>query len=713
MTTQAPPLSASNLPVSLAANPKLSSWIRLTNEGRVEVSPGKVEIGQGIVTALAQIAADELDIDMARVRMVRASTPASPNEGVTSGSLSVQQSGRAIRYVCAQIRQIFLAAAAERLGVETGVLDIRDGTISGPGNVSTSYWELANEVSLDRDATPGAEAKSASRRMLAGHSVQRLDIPDKVFAQPRFIHDSPLPGLLHGRVLRSEFSHSTLAELKEDGARAIDGLVAIVRDGNFAGVVSQTEAGAEAALAALRNGAKWFSRERLPDEHELAEWLKTQPAEITVIASKKDASRLPKAQTVRRQYSRPYIAHGSIAPSCAMAQWTGERVRVWTHSQGVYLLRADLALVLGIPVENIMVEHMEGAGCYGHNAADDVALDAVLLARAAGGQPVRVQWSRADEMTHAPFGAAMTIEIGADLDANGRVVDWRHSIWSNGHTARPGRGKLPALLAATELARPFPRAIATNPPQANGGGADRNSVPLYDFPSWQIECHRLTTMPIRTSALRTLGAQGNVFAIESFLDELATARGEDPVEFRLRHLADERAQDVIRAVAKRVNWKPSKRDGIGHGLGFARYKNAGAYCAVIAEVEGAEDIAVKRLTIAVDVGEAINPDGVINQIEGGAIQATSWVLKERVRFDSTRVTSNSWAEYPILRFSEVPEIDVEVISRPQFDPVGAGEAAHGPVTAAIANAIFDALGARVRDLPFTRERLIAAMEIST
>jgi nicotinate dehydrogenase subunit B len=713
MTTQAPPLSAPNLPVSLATNPKLSSWIRLTNEGRVEVSPGKVEIGQGIVTALAQIAADELDVDMARVRMVRVSTPASPNEGVTSGSLSVQQSGRAIRYVGAQIRQIFLAAAAERLGVKTGVLDIRDGTISGPGNVSTSYWELANEVSLDRDATPGAVPKSASRRTLAGQSVRRLDLPDKVFAQPRFIHDSPLPGLLHGRVLRSELSHSTLAELKEDGARGTDGLVAIVRDGNFAGVVSQTEAGAEAALAALRKDARWSPRETLPNEQALAEWLKTQPAELTVIASKKDASRLAKAQTIRRQYSRPYIAHGSIAPSCAMAQWTGERVRVWTHSQGVYLLRADLALVLGISPENILVEHMEGAGCYGHNAADDVALDAVLLAKAAGGRPVRVQWSRADEMTHAPFGAAMTIEIGADLDANGRVVDWHHSIWSNGHTARPGRAKLPALLAATELATPFPRAIATNPPQANGGGADRNSVPLYDFPSWQIECHRLTTMPIRTSALRTLGAQGNVFAIESFLDELATARGEDPVEFRLRHLADERAQDVIRAVANRVNWKPSKRDGIGHGLGFARYKNTGAYCAVIAEIEGAEDIAVKRLTIAVDVGEVINPDGVINQIEGGAIQATSWVLKERVRFDSTRVTSNSWAEYPILRFSEVPEIDVEVISRPQFDPVGAGEAAHGPVTAAIANAIFDALGARVRDLPFTRERLIAAMEIST
>ncbi len=713
MTAQAPSPAAPKLPPSLAANPKLSSWIRFAPEGHVAVSPGKVEIGQGIVTALAQIAADELDVDIARVRMVRASTAGSPNEGVTSGSLSVQQSGRAIRQACAEIRQIFLSAAAERLGVDAGVLDIADGTISGPGNVSTSYWELADDVSLDRDAKPGALPKASSQRRLAGNSVQRLDIPDKVFAHPRFIHDTALPGLLHGRVLRSELSHAALLELKDDGARKVEGLVAIVRDGNFAGLISENEAGAELALAALRKGAKWTPRETLPDEDGLAEWLKGQPAELSVIASKKASSPLAKTRTIRRQYTRPYIAHGSIAPSCAMAQWDGDRVRVWTHSQGVYLLRADLSLVLKLPREHITVEHMEGAGCYGHNAADDVALDAVLLAKAASGRPVRVQWSRADEMSHAPFGAAMTVEIEADLDAKGEIIDWRHSIWSNGHTARPGRAELPALLAATELAKPFPRAIATNPPQANGGGADRNSIPLYDFPSWQIECHRLTTMPIRTSALRTLGAQGNVFAIESFLDELAAGSGEDPLSFRLRHLSDPRAREVIRAVATRANWKPAKRDGIGHGLGFARYKNTGAYCAAIAEVEGAEDIRVKRLTIAVDVGEAINPDGLINQIEGGAIQATSWVLKERVRFDATRITSNSWTEYPILRFSEVPEVHVEVIPRPEIEPVGAGEAAHGPVTAAIANAVFDALGVRIRNLPITRERLLAAMELAS
>ena len=708
MSTPAP-----KLPVSLAANPGLSSWVKFTPDGRVAISPGKVEIGQGIVTALAQIAADELDVDIGRVEMIRATTAASPNEGVTSGSLSIQQSGRALRQVCAEVRQLFLAAASERLGVEASALDIDDGTISGPGNIRTSYWELAGEVSLDRQATPGAVAKPATRRGVAGHSVQRIDIPDKVFGRPRFIHDSPLPGTLHGRVLRPEASGARLVALDEDTARAVAGLVAIVRDGSFVGVVSETEDSAEAALKALRSGASWSAGEPLPDEDDLAAFLRSQPVETTVIDTRTSSSARETARTIRRQYTRPYIAHASIAPSCAMARWSGDRVHVWTHSQGVYLLRADLAIVLRLPVENITVEHMEGAGCYGHNAADDVALDAVLLARAAGDRLVRVQWSRHDEMAHAPFGAAMAIEIEADLDAENEIVGWRHAIWSNGHTARPGRAAHPAVLAATELENPFPRMISSNPPAANGGGGDRNSTPLYDFPAWKIESHRLLTMPVRTSALRTLGAQGNVFAIESMLDEIAAQRGEDPVQFRLRHLRDERAKDVIRMAARRASWKPQKKTGFGYGIGFARYKNTGAYCAAIAEVEGADDIRVRRLTLAVDVGEAINPDGVINQIEGGAIQATSWVLKERVRFDRSRITSTSWTDYPILTFSEVPVVDVELVGRPEIEPVGAGEAAHGPVTAAIANAVYDCLGIRIGDLPITRERLISAMELAS
>ncbi|WP_439409308.1 molybdopterin cofactor-binding domain-containing protein [Bradyrhizobium sp. DASA03076] len=700
------------LPQSLAANPRLSSWVRFTAEGRVAISPGKVEIGQGIVTALAQIAADELDVEIGRIEMIRASTAASPNEGVTSGSLSIQQSGRALRHVCAEVRLHFLAAASERLGVDPALLGVEDGMIYGPGNVATSYWELAGDVSLDHDATTGAVVKSAAARSVAGHSIHRVDIPDKVFARPRFIHDHALPELVHGRALRPNVSGARLIGLDEERARSVSGLVAIVRDGGFAGVVADSEAAAEAALKALRKGATWSPGEPLPDENDLAGFLRRQPIETTIIDTR-TAAATKAARTLRRQYTRPYIAHASIAPSCAMARWDGDRVHVWTHSQGVYLLRADLAIVLKLPAENIVVEHMEGAGCYGHNAADDVALDAALLARAASGRPVRVQWSRHDEMFHAPFGAAMAIEIEADLDADNEIVGWRHAIWSNGHTARPGRAAQPALLAASEIANPYPRLISTNPPPANGGGGDRNSVPLYDFPAWTITSHRLLTMPVRTSALRTLGAQGNLFAIESLLDEIAVLRGEDPIAFRLRHLRDERAREVIRAVARRAGWKPQKQSGIGYGVGFARYKNTGAYCAAIAEIEGADDIRVRRLTLAIDVGEAINPDGVINQIEGGAIQATSWVLKERVRFDPTHITSTSWADYPILSFSEVPAVDVEIIQRPDIEPAGAGEAAHGPVTAAIANAVHDCLGVRARDLPITRDRIIAAMELAS
>ncbi|MBR0688933.1 xanthine dehydrogenase family protein molybdopterin-binding subunit [Bradyrhizobium manausense] len=707
------PSPAPKLPASLAANPRLSSWVRFTSVGRVAISPGKVEIGQGIVTALAQIAADELDVEISRIEMIRASTATSPNEGVTSGSLSIQQSGRALRHACAEVRERFLAAASERLGVDASLLGVEDGTIMGPGNVRTSYWELADDVSLNHDAAAGASAKTVARRTVAGRSMQRVDIPDKVFARPRFLHDHALPRLVHGRILRPDVSGAKLIALDEAAARAAPGLIAVVCDGGFAGVVADSEAAAEAALKALRKGATWSAGEPLPNENDLAGFLRGQPVESTVIDTRAAPASGKAARTLRRRYTRPYIAHASIAPSCAMAQWNSDHVHVWTHSQGVYLLRADLAIVLELPAENIVVEHMEGAGCYGHNAADDVALDAVLLAKAVGGRPVRVQWSRHDEMSHAPFGAAMAIEIEADLDPDNEIIGWRHAIWSNGHTARPGRATQPALLAASEIANPYPRMISTNPPTANGGGGDRNSVPLYDFPAWTITSHRLLTMPVRTSALRTLGAQGNVFAIETLLDEIAALRGEDPIAFRLRHLRDERACEVIRAAARRAGWKPAKQSGIGHGVGFARYKNTGAYCAVIAEIEGAEDIRVKRLTLAVDVGEAINPDGVINQIEGGAIQATSWVLKERVRFDRTRITSTSWTDYPILTFTEVPAVDVEIIQRPEIEPVGAGEAAHGPVTAAIANAVHDCLGVRVRDLPITRDRIIAAMELAS
>jgi CO/xanthine dehydrogenase Mo-binding subunit len=699
------------LPVNLKANPRLSQWLRFSRDGYVELSPGKVELGQGIVTALAQIAADELDIALHRVRMVGVATGASPNEGTTSSSLSVEQSGSAVRYAAAQARSIYLEAAAQRLGVAPGSLSIEDGTIAGPGNLRTSYWELASDDLLACDAAPGIAAKAPGARRLAGTPAARLDLPDKVFGRPRFIHQLVLPGMLHGRVLRPASPGATLMSLDEATARSHAGVVAVVRDGSFVGVVAETEAAADAGLAALRKGAAWRPGDALPDETSLVAWLKSQPTETTIVDQRKASAPVKVARTIRRQYSRPFIAHASMASSCAIAQWTSaDKVRVWSHCQGVYGLRIDLSLALGLPQESIVVQHLEGAGCYGHNGADDVAFDAVLLARAAGGRPVRLQWSREDELAWSPMGAAMAVEIEADLDAGGEIVDWRGQVWSNGHVSRAGRAPIPTVLAASHLAKPFERFIAFNPPMANGGGAERNAVPLYDLPALNVICHRLLTMPIRTSALRTLGAFANIYAIESFMDELAAERGEDPLAFRLRHLKDHRARAVLEAAARRAGWgQRTKREGIGHGIGFGRYKNFSTYCAVVAEVEGAADIRVRRLVVAVDVGEVINPDGVANQMEGGAIQATSWTLKEAVRFDSTRITSDTWENYPILRFSEVPAVDVEIVARPEEKAIGAGEAAHGPTAAAIGNAVFDALGVRVRDLPITRERILAAM----
>ena len=701
------------LPANLKANPRLARWLRFDRAGFIELSPGKVEIGQGILTALAQIAADELDVDLARIRMIPVTTAASPNEGTTSGSLSVEQSGSAVRHASAQARAIYLATAARRLGVATQTLTVEDGTIVGPGNLRTSYWELADDALLQRDASPGAVPKPPSARRVAGTPAARLDIPDKVFGRPRFVHDLVLPGLLHGRVVKPAGPGAKLAALDEALVRAQPGIIAVVRQGSFAGLVADTEAAAQAGVDGLRKAATWSGAPMLPDETKLAQWLKGEPVETTIVEDRKAKTGAPGARTVRRQYSRPFIAHAAMAPSCAIAQWSGpDRVHIWSHCQGAYGLRADTALALGIPPENIVVEHVEGAGCYGHNGADDVAFDAVLLARAAevGGRPVRVQWSREDELAWAPMGAAMAIELEADLDADGDIVDWRGQVWSNGHVSRPGRMPIPTVLSASLLAKPFERLIAFNPPMAMGGGAERNSVPLYDFASLRVTCHRLLTMPIRTSALRTLGAFANIFAIESFMDELAAERGENPLAFRLRYLKDERARGVLQAAAKRAGWNEWKRrEGVGHGIAFGRYKNVGAYCAVVAEVEGDAEIRVRRLVVAVDVGEVVNPDGVANQMEGGAIQATSWTLKEAVRFDCQRITSDTWETYPILHFSEVPAVEVEILNRPQERSLGAGEAAHPPTAAAIGNAIFDALGVRVRDLPITRERLIAAM----
>ena len=696
------------LPGSLQLNRKLSQWLRVRRDGFVEITSGKVELGQGILTALRQIAADELDVSLDRVRVVAASTAFSPNEGVTSGSLSVQDSGTALRHACAEARAIYLGAAAQKLGVAADTLHIDDGQIVGAGNLRTSYWELADDGLLAREASGGVAPKPGAARRLAGTSSDRIDIPDKVFGRVRFIHDFVLPGMLHGRVLRPPSLDATLEHLDE-AAASLPGVIAVVRDGSFVGVVAETEPSANQAIERLRSVVRWRATATLPDAGALSAWLKAQPADTNAVASRAGAA-TPKARTIRREFSKPYLAHASIGPSCAIAQWRGAELHVRTHSQGIYTPQADLALAPGIDRDRIAVEHVEGSGCYGHNGADDVALDAALLARTAGGRPVRVQWSRTDEMAWSPCGPAMAVAIEADLDTSGEVVAWRHEIWSNGHSIRPGRAKTPTLLAAAHLAKPFERIPGINPPLAVGGGADRNSVPEYDFANVEVVNHRVLSMPIRASAMRSLGALANVFALEQMVDEIAAVRGEDPVSWRLRHLKDERSRAVIQRAADRAGWATRRRqEGVGYGIAYARYKSTGAYCAVVAEIEAQRAIRARRLVIAVDVGEVINPDGVANQIEGGAIQATSWTLKEQVRFDRERIMSDSWEAYPILTFSEVPAVDVEIIARPNEKPVGAGEGAQGPVAAAIANAVNDALGVRIRDLPITPDRVLTAM----
>ena len=722
---------------SLAVNPRISQWLRFDASGYVEASPGKVEIGQGIVTALAQIVAEELDLSLDQIRMIAAGTDTSPDEAVTSGSLSVQESGAALRQVSAHTRALFLAAAAQQLGVSPESLTVAVGTIrssSSAAGQSISYWQLVNVVDLNIEADGQFTPKAAADHRIVGTPAPRRDLPEKIFGLPRLIHDLLLPGMLHGRVVRPGARAAQLLKVDLDAIRALPGVVAVVRDGNFLGVIAATEAAATHAADKLAASAQWSETGTLPNEHDLTAWLRSQPRETKVVDQRgppsastagAPASSDVSTRTLRATYSRAFIAHASIGPSCALAQWQpqdnapsapAERLEVWSHSQGIFNLRTDLALAFARAPESIIVHHVEGAGCYGHNGADDVAYDAALLARAVPGRPVRLQWTRAQELGWGPFSPAMCVDIEAALSADGQVIGWKHDVISNGHGTRPGRAKTPALLAATHLETPFEPLIAVNAPLAAGGGSERNAVPLYDFPAWTITNHRLLTMPLRTSALRSLGAHCNVFALESFINEVAVALGEDAVAFRLRHLSDARAITVLERAAKLGGWGNAKNadgatqiEGRGKGIAFAKYKNTGSYCAVVAEVEVAREVRVLKLSIAVDVGLVINPDGVKNQVEGGAIQAASMTLKEAVAFDAARVTSDAWEHYPILKFSEVPQVEIDLISRPDLPPVGAGEAAHGPVAAAIGNAVFNAISVRVRDMPLTPERIVAAM----
>jgi CO/xanthine dehydrogenase Mo-binding subunit len=694
------------LPGSLVANPRLDRWLAFDAAGHVTVTPGKVELGQGILTALAQIVADELDVALARVRVRAASTPGSPNEGVTSGSLSVQDSGMALRHAAAAARAIHLQVAAQRSGVPVDALRIEDGTFRAPdGREVASYWSQADAALLACDAPEDARAKPPAARRVAGRSATRIDLPDKVFGAARFIHDLRLPGMLHARVVRPPARRARLVTLR-DGALPGDAVVA--RDGSFLAVVAPDEHDAERAAERLAARCDWAAEDTLPPEHALADWLRAAPGEHAVILERDEPAPAP-ARTVRASFFRPYVTHASVGTCCAVARWDGATLAVWTHSQGVYNLRADLAKAFVMAEDDILVQHIEGAGCYGHNGADDVALDAALAARAVPGRPVRMLWSRAEELGWGPMSSAMVVDVEASLDASGSIVEWREEVVSHGHSSRPGRGALPTLLAVEYMDPPRAIPNALNPPLASGGGAQRNAVPAYRIPRLRIGLKRLAAMPLRVSALRGLGAPANVFAIESVMDELAQMAGEDALDFRLRHLDDPRGREVLALAAQMCGWRGrGRREGFGMGLAYARYKHTGAYCAVAVEIEALDRVMCRRLWIAADVGEVINPDGVANQYEGGAIHGVSMALKEAVTFSPRAVTSDDWETYPILRFSEVPGVETRLIARPDEKPLGAGEASLAPTIAAIANAIHDALGIRPRAMPFTPENLAAS-----
>jgi nicotinate dehydrogenase subunit B len=702
------------LPPSLAANPLLRDWLDFTADGVVTVRTGKVEYGQGVWTALAQIAAEELDVALDRVRVARVSTDASPDEGVTSGSRSIQDSGAALRQACAQARAAFLAAAAAKLAADPAALTVRDGRICLAGaDTGLSYWSLDEPGLLGpAAATAAAAPKPPSHWSVAGRSAPRIDLPDKVTGRPRFLHDLVLPGMLFGRVIRPPAASATLDSVA--GTDLPPGTVAQVRDGSFLAVIADSDRVALAAAQRLARAARWTVRESLPDERDLRGFLLSQPEQAEPVVRRHDAAAAARVrQAHQAEFTRPFIAHASMAPSCAIACWDSGRVTVWTHSQGIFALRGALATGLGLDPAQITVHHVEGAGVYGHNASDDAAADAVLLAREVPGWPVRVLWSREDELGWGPAGPAMLARLSAGLDEAGRIQTWRQDVWSNGFIGRPGTGGEPRLLALSHVAGGTPIPPALDGPPSGAMGATRNAVPGYDIPDLEVTRHRLLTMPVRTSSLRSLGAFLNVFAIESFMDELAAAAGQDPAAFRLAHLTDPRARRVIEEVASFAGWAARPReDGIGHGLGFARYKGLAGYCAAVAEVAADTGISLRRLWLAVDVGRVINPDGVINQVEGGAIQSASWALRERVRFDRTRITSVTWDSYPILRFTEVPEVAVRIVAAPDQPETGAGEVAQGPVAAAIGNAVADAVGVRVRDLPLTTEQVTRAIEES-
>jgi nicotinate dehydrogenase subunit B len=701
------------LPGDLATSPKISSWLRVEEGGKIRLLVGKVELGQGVLTAVAQLCAEELDVDLSRVVITSGDTRLVPDEGVTAGSFSMPNCGSAVRQVAAEARQILLVLAAQKLGADATKLVVADGVVKAPDGKTAPYWDLVAGAEFDIDATGKTPLKAKDARRYVGKSIPRLDIPFKSTGANIFVQDYRPEGMLHGRVLRPPAYDAKLVSLDTSTVEKTAGIVKVVRDGSFIGVIADREEAAIDAIAELRAMAKWDVPTNGETQDTVHDWLVRQPTKDIPIKNDPAKGDAKPAATIEATYKRPYHMHASIGPSTAVAMLDADGVtHIQTHSQSVFETGAAIAEMLGVEKSKVHCQHMQGSGCYGHNGADDAAADAALLAQAVPGRPVRIQWSRNDEHKWEPYGSAMLIKTKATVDDKGDVIDWTLDLWSTSHGTRPG-AKAGNLLAAHYLEKHF-----ALPTPVNGGppnyAADRNAIAIYEFPGQKTTTHFITSFAARASSTRGLGAYANVFSIESFMDELAARAGVDPVEYRLRYLKDERGRAILQKAADMFGWKDFKKaPGRGRAVGFARYKGLAAYCAVAMEVEvdrGSGKVRVLRVSAANDAGEVVSPDGVKNQIEGGIVQSLSWSLKEAVRFGPAGVRSADWTSYPILTFSEVPPIDVELIDRPGTPMLGTGEASQGPTGAALANAIFDATGARLRDIPFTPARVKAALQ---
>ena len=696
------------LPLSIQNNRRMEKWLRFQPDRTVKLAVGKVEIGQGVLIALSQIAAEELDVAIDRIDILSGDTQDAPDEGSTSSSQSIEVSGRSVRLISAELRARILGRLAQRLNCAPQDLSVEDGIFLQHGNpTGHDYWSFANAEDFVAEIEGSATPKPPAAYKVVGQPIPRRDLLAKVTGAA-FIHDMVRPDLLHARVLRQPARGAYLDSFNEAAIhRAAGAPIQIVKNGNFVAVVGTDETAVQRAAVAALTHAKWTNVRQLQPDQQEAAWFRTQPSDDRHIGDPGPPAET--ANVVSETYSRPFVAHAAIAPSCGLAEYRDGHLSVWSHTQGVYPLRNSLAGILGLARDQITVRHAHGAGCYGHNGADDAALDAAIIAMRIPGQCIRVQWRREEEFGFEPVSTAHMTKLRAALDANGRPVDWTAEVWAGSHVQRPVFGG--NMLGHEALPIPPPPPKANDPGEANGGGGTRNAFPLYDFPTKRVIHHLALETPVRTSSLRGLGALPNVYALECFMDELADRAGIDPVAYRLSLLSDPRARHLIETVAERCRWTARGPSGTGHGLGLAwsRYKNKAAYACVAVELDIDQDITLRHVWCAADAGLVINPDGARNQLEGGIVHAASMTLKEQVTLGGDGITSLDWSHYPILTFSEVPAIEVVIVDNPDQPTLGMGECTFGPTAAAIGNAVSHALGVRIRDMPLTRDRIAAAL----